>query len=235
MQSSADVLGTDQATTERAKVLVPFGLTERQARFLATVMLHSGVFVGRQYAAFAGIIYGQKVHDFIEKLRIRGFVTPNRTRRCRIGPACRQPERRFAARAPPRSGGTGSQKETVRSSWRGTAASAPSARTPSALRRNGKVAHAEGRPGADATDRQTGEREAGDSHPAALVLFTPGDAWRAGTSHSGTGRTPGLGHDAALHAPQPGGARYSDSVIGDGHRNKPCRRGEIVEAAGKQG
>ena len=35
MQSSADVLKADQATTERAKVLVPFGLAERQARFLA--------------------------------------------------------------------------------------------------------------------------------------------------------------------------------------------------------
>lgn len=76
MQSSADVLRVDQATTERVKVLVPFGLTERQARFLATVMLHSGVFVGRQYAAFAGITHGQKVHDFIEKLRVRRFVTP---------------------------------------------------------------------------------------------------------------------------------------------------------------
>jgi hypothetical protein len=49
MQSSAD-LRSDQATTERAKVLAPFSLTKRQARFLATVMLHSGVFVGRQYA-----------------------------------------------------------------------------------------------------------------------------------------------------------------------------------------
>jgi hypothetical protein len=55
---------------------VPFGLTERQARFVATVMLHSGVFVGRQYAAFAGITHGQKVHDFIEKLLVRRFVTP---------------------------------------------------------------------------------------------------------------------------------------------------------------
>lgn len=42
MQSSADVLTADQATTERVKVLVPFGLTERQDRFLAIVMLHSG-------------------------------------------------------------------------------------------------------------------------------------------------------------------------------------------------
>ena len=53
-----------------------FGFTERQARFLATVMLHSGVFVDRQYAAFAGITHGQKVHEFIEKLLMRRFVTP---------------------------------------------------------------------------------------------------------------------------------------------------------------
>ena len=76
MQSSSNVLKADEATTERAKVLLPFGFTERQARFLATVMLHSGVFVGRQYAAFAGITHGQKVHDFLEKLIVRRFVTP---------------------------------------------------------------------------------------------------------------------------------------------------------------
>jgi hypothetical protein len=38
-------------------------------------MLHSGVFVGRQYAVFAGITHGQKVHDFLEKLLVRRFVT----------------------------------------------------------------------------------------------------------------------------------------------------------------
>jgi len=76
MPPSADVLRADQATTERAKVLVAFGLTGRQARCLATVMLHSGIFVGRQYAAFAGITHGQKVHDFIEELVVRKLVTP---------------------------------------------------------------------------------------------------------------------------------------------------------------
>jgi hypothetical protein len=76
MSPSADVLKAHQTTAERAKVLVPLGLTERQACFLATVMVHSGVFVGRQYAAFAGITHGQKVHDFIEKLLVRRFVTP---------------------------------------------------------------------------------------------------------------------------------------------------------------
>lgn len=55
---------------------VRFGLTERQACFLAMVMLHSAMFVGRQYAAFAGITHGQKVHDFIEALLIRRFVIP---------------------------------------------------------------------------------------------------------------------------------------------------------------
>jgi hypothetical protein len=76
MRSSADVLKADQATADRAKVLARLGLTERQARFVATVMLHSGVFVGRQYAAFAGITHGQKVHDFIENLLLRRCVTP---------------------------------------------------------------------------------------------------------------------------------------------------------------
>jgi hypothetical protein len=60
---------------ESVEAIATHGLTERQARFLVTVMLHSGVFVGRQYAAFTGITHGQKVHDFIEKLLVRRFVT----------------------------------------------------------------------------------------------------------------------------------------------------------------
>ena len=60
---------------EGALTTTPFGLTDRQSRFLVTVLLHSGVFVGRQYAAFAGITHGQKVHDFIETLLTRGLVT----------------------------------------------------------------------------------------------------------------------------------------------------------------
>jgi hypothetical protein len=75
MQSSAEVLKADQPTIERVKVLLPFGFAERQARFLASVMLQSGVFVGRQYAAFAGITHGQKIHDFIQKLVAGKFVT----------------------------------------------------------------------------------------------------------------------------------------------------------------
>jgi hypothetical protein len=51
------------------------GFTERQARFLVTVVLHSGVCVERQYCAFAGIVHGQKTHDFFERLVRRRFAT----------------------------------------------------------------------------------------------------------------------------------------------------------------
>jgi hypothetical protein len=57
------------------RTLTSFGLTEREGRFLVTVMRHAGVFVGRQFAAFAGITHGQKVHDFTETLLVRRFAT----------------------------------------------------------------------------------------------------------------------------------------------------------------
>ena len=44
------------------------GFTERQARFLTTVMLHTGVCVPRQYARFCGIVYGAKTRKFFAKL-----------------------------------------------------------------------------------------------------------------------------------------------------------------------
>jgi hypothetical protein len=74
MPSSAD-LSNAALPAEPARAITLFDLTERQAGFVVTVMLHSGVFVGRQYAAFAGITHGQKVHDFIEKLLARRLVT----------------------------------------------------------------------------------------------------------------------------------------------------------------
>ena len=60
--------GIEQITTDRIQAVGAFGFTERQARFLVTVMLHSGVFVERQYCAFAGIVHGQKTHDFLRRL-----------------------------------------------------------------------------------------------------------------------------------------------------------------------
>ena len=47
---------------ERVKAVAAHGFTERQARFLVTVMLHSGVCMIRQYCAFAGIAHGQNTH-----------------------------------------------------------------------------------------------------------------------------------------------------------------------------
>jgi hypothetical protein len=64
----------DRLSSECDRPLASFGLTDRQFRFLITVMRHAGVFVGRQYAAFAGITHGQKVHDFIEMLLVRRFA-----------------------------------------------------------------------------------------------------------------------------------------------------------------
>ena len=64
--------------TERTQAVAAFGLTERQARFLVEVMIHSGVFVERQYCRFAGIAHGQKTHDFLSKLVERGYARPIR-------------------------------------------------------------------------------------------------------------------------------------------------------------
>ena len=49
---------------QRVRAVAEFGFTERQARFLVTVMLHSGVCLLRQYATFAGIVEGQKTRKF---------------------------------------------------------------------------------------------------------------------------------------------------------------------------
>ena len=53
---------------DRVSAVAKLGFTERQARFLTTVMLHAGVCVPRQYARFAGIAYGHKVNRFFDKL-----------------------------------------------------------------------------------------------------------------------------------------------------------------------
>ena len=60
MPSSPDMSNAAGATAERIGVLARFGFTERQARFLAAVMLHSGVFVGRQYLRLPRSPMGRK-------------------------------------------------------------------------------------------------------------------------------------------------------------------------------
>lgn len=60
---------------DRVKAILQFGLTERQARFLVTVMLHSGACLLRQYPTFASIVHGQKTRKFFRKLVTRGYAT----------------------------------------------------------------------------------------------------------------------------------------------------------------
>jgi len=64
------------ANEGRIEAVAAFGFTERQARFLVNVLLHSGVFVERQYCSFAGVVHGQKTTDFIRTLVERRFATP---------------------------------------------------------------------------------------------------------------------------------------------------------------
>jgi hypothetical protein len=60
---------------ERTDAVAALGFTERQARFLVTVMTHSGVCLPRQYSEFVGIVYGQKTRRFFAKLVARGHAS----------------------------------------------------------------------------------------------------------------------------------------------------------------
>jgi hypothetical protein len=66
----------DSANAERLQAVAAFGFTDRQARFLLEVLLHSGVFLERQYCQFAGIAHGQKTTNFIRSLVDRRLATP---------------------------------------------------------------------------------------------------------------------------------------------------------------
>jgi hypothetical protein len=59
---------------ERVQAVAKLGFTDRQARFLTTVMLHGGVCVRRQFARFAGTAYGHNVNAFFDKLVERGHA-----------------------------------------------------------------------------------------------------------------------------------------------------------------
>jgi hypothetical protein len=60
---------------DRVQAVAKKGFTDRQAGFLVTVMLHSGVCISRQYCAYARIVRGQKVFDFFASLVARRFAT----------------------------------------------------------------------------------------------------------------------------------------------------------------
>ena len=64
-----------------------WGFTLRQARFLTHVLVFSGVFLERQYCAFAGIAHGQKTHDFLGEARRRRVRPGDHARRAAPRPA----------------------------------------------------------------------------------------------------------------------------------------------------
>lgn len=59
---------------QRIQAVANFGFTERQARFIVTVMLNGGVSVPRQYAEFVGTAYGHNVNAFFDQLVDQGFA-----------------------------------------------------------------------------------------------------------------------------------------------------------------
>ena len=60
---------------ERVTDIKPHGFTDRQSRFLVTVMLHSGVCMVRQYCAFSNTVRGQKTQNFFGSLVARKYAT----------------------------------------------------------------------------------------------------------------------------------------------------------------
>lgn len=62
---------------ERVAAVAAYGFTTRQAAFLTTVMLHSGVCVQRQYAQFAGLANGHATREFFDRLSGQRFATPH--------------------------------------------------------------------------------------------------------------------------------------------------------------
>ena len=93
-------------TAERVRAVAQKGFTDRQAGFLVTVMLHSGVCIGRQYCVYARIVRGQKVYDFFASLVERRFATSYAAahRRAHIYPSqqssvCREESQTIATQA----------------------------------------------------------------------------------------------------------------------------------------
>ena len=71
---------------ERRNAICELGFTERQAGFLVTVMLHSGVCFGRHYRTFARIGPGNAVTEFFRSLLARRYATAR---------ACKHPTARL--------------------------------------------------------------------------------------------------------------------------------------------
>jgi hypothetical protein len=61
----------------RIEALTAMGFTARQSAFLVTVLLQGGVCVARQYCEFAGIAFGQRMHELFQRLVARGYARPH--------------------------------------------------------------------------------------------------------------------------------------------------------------
>lgn len=60
---------------DRVARVMALGFTERQARFLVTVMLHGGVCIQRQYCASAQLVHGDKTRTFFRDLVAKRYAT----------------------------------------------------------------------------------------------------------------------------------------------------------------
>jgi len=61
---------------DRVARVMALGFTERQARFLVTVMLHGGICIQRQYCASARLVHGDKTRAFFRELVAKRLATP---------------------------------------------------------------------------------------------------------------------------------------------------------------
>jgi hypothetical protein len=61
---------------ERIDAVAKLGFTPRQAGFLVTVAMHAGVCLSRQYATYAGLVWGHVVREFFTALVKRRIATP---------------------------------------------------------------------------------------------------------------------------------------------------------------
>ena len=90
---------------------------------------------------------------------------------------------------------------------------------------DGDAAHAAVRAGEDEAGVTPGGAAARRAaHPAALVLFAPGDAGRTRAGDSGARRAQRSDDDAALHAPHAGGARCGDPAARTAERARAGTR-----------
>jgi len=60
---------------DRVARVMALGFTERQARFLVTVMLHGGVCIQRQYCTSAQLVHGDKTRAFFRDLVAKRYAT----------------------------------------------------------------------------------------------------------------------------------------------------------------